>query len=509
MSHSNPGKLAKNTLFLYFRLILVLGVSLYTSRLVLAELGIEDFGIHNVVAGVVMMLSFLNGSMAAATQRFLSFELGRGQQEEVRNVFSTAQLIHIAIAVIIFILAETIGVWLLNNVLTIPENRLSAAHWVFQCSVIAFMVTVVQVPYMAAIFAQERMGLYAYVSILDVGFKLANVFILVTLDADKLMLYGVLNLCATVIVALIYATLCWKIFPECRFSLKITGSKIKVMTSFVGWNLSAHIASALSVHGSNILLNVFFGPAVNAARGVAMIASGSIQEFVNSFQIASAPQITKTYSSGEIEQEKVLILSACKITFFLLFLLAFPVFLETDLLLKLWLNAPPAETSLFLKLILVDAMICTSANPMYHAIMATGDIKKYQMIASSFVLGTFLAFWILLELGFPDYSVFCLSILCSLILLGLRLEFLSRMIDFSTAKYFRVVVLPGFKVVLISIIIPIIILLNFDEGLLRLFLVCVGAFSSTIFSVYFLGLNVEERTFLNRKLESVLKRIRN
>jgi O-antigen/teichoic acid export membrane protein len=507
MSQSNPGKLAKNTFFMYFRLIVVLGVSLFTSQQILVALGIEDYGIYNVVAGVVIMLSFLNGAMATGTQRFLSFELGSGRYDEVKKVFSTALLIHIVIALIIFILAESIGLWLLNNILTIPEGRLDAAYWVFQCSVITFMVTVVQVPYMATIFAQERMGLYAYVSILDVGLKLINVFILVAIDTDKLILYGTLNLSVAFIVALMYIILCRKLFPECRFSLKISGSRIKEITNFVGWNLFAHIASALNVQGSNILLNIFFGPTVNAARGIAMIASGSIQEFVNSFQVASAPQITKTYSSGEIEQEKQLILSACKISFFLLFLLAFPVFLEAELLLKIWLRIPPVDASLFLKLILVDTILCTSAGPMYYAIMATGDIKKYQIIASSVVFGTFATFWIFLELGFPAYFIFYLSILSSLILLRLRLKFLNKMINFSASKYLRVVVLPGFKVILASAALPVFIFANFDEGLLRLFLVCVASFSSTMFSIYLFGLNVEERAFLNKKLKYTLKRI--
>lgn len=507
MSYSNPSKLAKNTLFMYFRLIVVLGVSLFTSQQILVALGIEDYGIHNVVAGVVTMLSFLNGAMAAGTQRFLSFELGSGRYDELKKVFSAALLIHIVIALIIFILAESIGLWLLNNVLIIPESRLDAANWVFQCSVIAFMVTVIQVPYMAIIFAQERMGLYAYVSILDVGLKLVNVSILITVDADKLILYGVLNLCVIFIVALVYAILCRKFFPECRFSLKFSRVRVKEIINFVGWNLSAHIASALSVQGSNVLLNVFFGPAVNAARGVAMIASSSIQEFVNSFQVASAPQITKTYSSGEIEQEKQLILSTCKISFFLLFLLAYPVFLETEFLLKIWLKIPPLDASQFLKLILIDAMLCTSASPMYHAIMATGNIKKYQMIASFVVFGTFAVFWIFLELGFPAYTIFYLSILSTLILLFLRLQFLNRMINFSASKYLYFVALPGFKVVFASTIFPVLIFLNLEEGFLRFLLVSVTVFSSTIFSIYVFGLDMEERAFLNRKLKKVLKKL--
>ncbi|MBX3616251.1 oligosaccharide flippase family protein [Nitrosomonas sp.] len=506
MSHSNPGKLAKNTLFLYFRLILVLGVSLYTSQQVLAALGIEDYGIHNVVAGVVLMLSFLNGTMASGTQRFLSFELGRGQHEEVKKVFSTALLIHIVIALIIFLLAETIGLWFLYHVLEIPEDRLNAAHWVFQCAVVTFMITVIQVPYLAAIFAQERMGIYAYISLLDVAIKLINVFILVSANADKLILYGILNLCAAFLLASIYVIACRRIFPECRHFSEFSASKIREMFNFVGWNLSAHLASAFNAHGSNILLNIFFGPATNAARGIAMVASNSIQEFVNNFQVASAPQITKTYSAGEIEEEKLLILSSCKISFFLLLLLVLPVFLETDFLLKIWLKNPPAETSLFLKLILIDAMICTSATPMYHAIMATGNIRNYQLIASAVVFGTFLTFWILLELDFPSYSVFCLAIISSLVLLQLRLRFLYGMINFSTLRYFQVVVLPGLKVALLSAILPLILFINLEEGFLRLFLVSAAGFCGAVIFIFYWGLNHNERAFLINKLKVILKR---
>ncbi|MBK6959462.1 MAG: hypothetical protein IPH22_15270 [Nitrosomonas sp.] len=239
---------------------------------------------------------------------------------------------------------------------------------------------------------------------------------------------------------------------------------------------------------------------------MAMVASSSIQEFVRNYQIASAPQITKTYSAGDIEEEKLLILSSCKISFFLLLLLVLPVFLETDFLLRIWLKSPPAETALFLKLILIDAMVCTSATPMYHAIMATGNIKNYQLIASSVVFGTFVVFWILLELGAPPYSVFCLAILSSLVLLQLRLKFLYGMINFSILRYFQVVVLPGLKVVLLSAIVPVIIFLNFEEGFLRFFLVSGGGFCGTIIFIFFLGLNNDERTFLIKKLMSVLKR---
>ena len=507
MSHSNPGQLAKNTLFLYFRLILVLGVSLFTSREVLSALGVEDYGIYNVVAGLVTMLAFLNSAMATGTQRYLSFEIGKDSQCELRTVFSTAQWIHLAIAGVIFILAETVGLWLLNHVLTIPESRIAAANWAYQCSIVAFMFAILQVPYIAAMIAWERMGIYAYLGILDVALKLAIVFILTLGGRDKLELYAALQLLATAAMTAVYVFLCRRSFPECRAFRLFSREKVREMAAFVGWNMAANIAAVLSNQGSNVLLNVFFGPQINAGRGIAMQVSGSILGFVGSFQVASAPQITKTYSAGQIEEEKKLISFACKVTFFLMLVIALPVFLETDIVLGVWLKNPPESASLFLKLVLIDTLVCTSANPMFHAIMATGNIKKYQIVSSCIVMGSFAASWLLLHAGSPASVVFLVAIVVSMILLQNRVQFLSNEIGYSFSTYLKFVALPGVKVMLAGAVLPVVLHLSIDDGLPRLGAVVVSSALCIAGAAFLFGMNQEEALFVRQKFADLKAKI--
>ncbi len=502
------GGLRRTLYFSYFRLVLTLAILLFTSRQVLAVLGVEDYGIYNVVAGAIVMLSFLNGAMTAGTQRFLAFELGAGRNEEIRNVFNAALVLHLAIAAIVIILAETVGIWLLHNVLTIPEDRRSAAYWVFQFAVLAFVFNIIQVPYMATIVAHERMGIYAYLSIFEVSIKLGNVFILMFVDFDKLVLYGILNACANLVIVAVYVGICRKHFPESRIAIRSSLSKIREMSEFLGWNAFASMAVAAGVQGVNVLLNVFFGPVVNAARGVAMLASESIKQFANAFQIAAAPQITKTYSGGEFEEQKTLILFACKSTLFLMLLVALPIFMETEAILGLWLKDPPVDSALFLRLIICDALICSSANPMYYAIMATGNIKGYQLMGAIINMCNFSCCWMILSLGAPAYSVFCVLIVVSVLMLVLRLEFLRRMISFSAGEYVRAVVIPGVRVVVASASLPLIALWYLAAGLPRLLAVGLLGLCCTVSAIYLLGLNVGERTFVREKVIAGFARLR-
>jgi len=504
MSHANAGRLFKNTIFLYLRLILVLGVSLYTSRIVIGALGITDYGIYNVVAGTVTLIAFLNSAMATGTQRFLSYELGRDQPTELQRIFSTAMLIHLGIAILIFIIAESLGVWIVNHVLTIPETRMEGANWILQCAIFGLMVNIVQVPYTAVIISRERMNVYAYMSLVDVASKLGIVFMLGIGGFDKLKLYGTLHVASGILVALLYALYCRKSFRECRLTSDISWPKMREMTSFVGWNLTAHIASVLSNQGVNMLLNVHFGPAINAARGVAMQASGTIQGFVGNVQAASAPQIVKTYAAGEIEQEKKLILFTCKITFCLLFLMALPVFLEARTVLELWLKNPPAESASFLKLILIDALICTSANPMFHAIMATGRIKIYQIVCSSVVMGGVLLAWWLLYRGFAAHVVFYIAILVSVFLLSSRLVFLKNEIGFSFTVYRKALLVPALKIMTVSTAIPTWIHFSMEEGISRFMFVALAAFIVTPLAILWLGLQKNEVAFLKAKISARL-----
>lgn len=309
-------RIAKNTLMLYFRMILTMLVSLYTSRVVLNTLGVEDFGIYNVVAGFVTMFGFLNSAMASATQRFLAFEIGKGDHDQLRNVFSMSVNIHFLIAFIIFILAETIGLWFVNTQLTIPAGRMGAAQCVYQFSILAMMVTMVSVPYNAMIIAHERMNVFAWVSIIEVSLKLFIVFMLQWFGFDKLKFYAVLTFCVSLIIRFIYGFYCSRQFKESRFRYFWDRPLFKTLASYAGWNLWGNIAAVLQGEGVNVLLNIFFGPVINAARGIAFQVKGAVNQFVANFQMAMNPQIIKSYAVNDLKYMHQLIFRGAKYSFF-------------------------------------------------------------------------------------------------------------------------------------------------------------------------------------------------
>ena len=335
---STNKRVAKNTLFLYFRMILIMLVTLYTSRVVLAELGIKDYGIYNVVGGVVMMFSFLNNCMSSATQRFMTFELGKGDMQKLRNVFAASLNIHIFIALIIVILAETIGLWFVNEKLVISHDRIFAANWVYQFSILTFCVNIIQVPYNAVLIAHEKMSIYAYISILEVLLKLGIVYLLAIVSSDKLIVYGMLVFIVQLIIRCIYQAYCKRHYEESKFKLFWNKYLYKQMSSFAGWNLFGSVAWLLRDQGLNIVLNLFFGPAINAARGIASQVSNAVIGFISNFQVALNPQITKNYATGHILEMEKLSYMGIKFSFLLLFIMVFPICLNIDYILHLWLE---------------------------------------------------------------------------------------------------------------------------------------------------------------------------
>ena len=376
----------KNTLVLYVRMFITMGVSLYTSRLVLNALGVVDFGIYNVVGGVVGMFGFLNVAMASSTQRFLNYELGKGNISQLNKVFNASVTIHIIIAIFILLLAETIGLWFLNNRLEIPDDKINAANWVFQFSVLSSMISLIQVPLLATIIAYERMKVYAYISIVEAILKLLMALILTWVLWEKLKTYAILMCSVAFIILSIYSIYCNRRISICKFYLVKDMTIYKELTGFTGWNIFGGIVNILNTQGQNILLNIFGGPIVNAARGIAVQVTHALYSFISSFQTSVNPQIVKSYASKDFIYFQDLIFVSSKISFFLFLLLVVPVFTEMEQILYLWLNVVPEHTVVFCRYVLLTGLLTTFSSPIITAASSSGNIRKFQLIVNSVFL---------------------------------------------------------------------------------------------------------------------------
>lgn len=497
---TNNKRVLKNTFLLYFRMILTMAVSLYTVRIVLETLGAIDYGIFNVVAGVVLMFSFLSNTMSTASQRFFAFELGRQNYEELKKTFSMTMTIYILIAIIILLLAETIGLWFLNNKMSFPENRVEAANWVFQFAIFSFMMTMFTVPYNAAIIAHEKMSIYAYVSVVEVLLKLLTVFFLREFSFDKLKLYSILTFFVTALISLIYRVYCVRRFNECRYFFYWDSSLFKKLISYSSWNLFGAVSGIFNNYGVNIVLNLFFGPIVNTARGIAFQISSTINQFTLNFMTATRPQITKYYAAGMNEQMTKLVFQSSKLSFLLLFILSMPVLLETNFVLMLWLGDLPPYVVMFTKLVIINTLIDSVSISLQAAAQATGRIKLYQFVVGGVMLLNLPVCYLFLSLGCLPETVFYLSIGNSIICLVLRLSMLKNMIGLSVNKFFVKVLLPVILISIISCIPPYIIVKNMGSDAQRfVWVLCVG-FVTSLFTVCYIALSKDERQMLYFKI---------
>lgn len=508
MTTESNKRIAKNTMMLYVRMLLTMAITLYTSRIVLNILGVEDFGIYNVVGGFVSMFAFLNSAMASATQRFLSFEIGRKDFVQLQNVFSMSVNIHFLIAFVVFLLAETIGLWFVNTQLTIPADRMNAAQWVYQFSILAMMVNIVSVPYNAIIIAHERMNVFALVSIAEVSLKLLIVFMLQWFGFDKLKLYAVLMFSVALIIRLIYGIYCNYRFKESKFRLFWDKPLFKTLMSYAGWNLWGNAASVVMGQGVNILLNIFFGPAINAARAIAYQVKSAIQRFVTNFQMAMNPQIIKTYAAGNFNHMHQLIFRGAKYSFFLLYLLSLPIILETDIILRLWLNRVPEFTTTFTRLIIINILIDSISGPLMTAAQASGKVKVYQSIVGTLLLLNLPISYLFLKKDFSPEVTIYVSICLSIIALYARLKIISPLVDLKIIDYIKAVVLKIIPVALVSLIIPILIFYAFKGGFVRLLLTGVSSVVSVMTSTYYIGLNISEQKFMNKKIKQIITKVK-
>lgn len=492
----NNKRVAKNTLFLYFRMILIMLVTLYTSRVILAQLGIRDYGIYNVVGGVVTMFAFLNNSMASSTQRFLTFELGCGDKQRLKNVFAASLNIHLVIAVIIVLLAETLGLWFLNTKLVIPAERMVAANWVYQFAILCFCVNILQVPYNAVLIAHEKMSIYAYISVIEVFLKLVIVYLLIISPFDKLIAYGILLFAVQLLIRCIYQIYCCKHYEESRFHMFWDKELYLQMSGFACWNLFGSIAWLLRDQGVNIILNLFFGPVINAARGVATQVSGAVMNFISNFQVALNPQITKNYANCNIVEMEKLSYLGIKFSYMILFALAFPLSLNIDYVLQLWLVKVPDYAALFIILILIDSMVGTLfGTPLMTSLSATGVIRNYQFVVSLVILCIVPVGYALLKMGYDAPSVFYTTIVFSLISGFVRFLFCRKQIGYSLRRFSRGVLLPVLGMTVISLPLPVYLKLNvFDSSnLINFIILCLVALIVSSLSAWYIAMRKSER----------------
>lgn len=506
---SNKKRIAKNTLLLYLRMLFMMAVNLYTSRVVLNALGVEDFGIYNVVGGVVAMFSMLSGSLSSAISRFITYELGTGNQENLNKIFSSSVTIQIAMAVFIAMLAEAIGVWFLNVKMNIPETRMMAANWVFQFSVLTFAINLISVPYNASIIAHERMSAFAYISILEAIGKLAVAFLIVISPMDKLIFYAILMCMIALVVRLAYGTYCKRHFEECTYHFILDKFLLKRMFGFAGWNFIGVSSAVLRDQGGNVVINLFCGPAVNAARGIAMQVNSAICGFVANFMTALNPQITKSYASNDHTYMMTLIFQGARLSFYMLLFLSLPVLANTHYILTLWLNTVPEHTVLFVRLVLVFAMSESISNPLITAMLATGKIRNYQLVVGGLQMMNLPASYVLLRMGLFPEVVIVVAIVISQCCLAARLLMLRGMIRLSVKEYFRKVYLNVFSVMVLSAILPLLANKWLEESFGNFILLCLISVVCTAAVVYYVGCNRAERQFVMRKLCDVKNKITN
>lgn len=504
---ADNARLAKNTMFLYFRMIFIMAVTLYTSRVVLRVLGVEDFGIFNVVAGVVAMFGFLNSSMSATTQRFISFSLGRGDAN-LNKVFSTCVLTHALIALGVLVLVESVGLWFLYNKMIIPEVRMDAAFWIFQFSALSTVVTVMSIPFNADIIAHEKMSAFAYISIVEVCLKLLIVFLLDVGNIDKLVLYGFLLLLVQCGIFLTYMGYCLRHFKESRFRFVYEKKLFSEVFSFAGWNLWGYLASILYTQGLNILLNVFFGPVVNAARGLANQVDGAIRLFASNFQMAINPQIVKTYAAKDLESMHRLVFRSSKFSFFLLLALSLPVMIEAPVILRLWLSTVPDWTASFLRLMLVVVIVDSVANPLMTSAAATGRIKLYQSVLGGIQLLIVPVAYVVLRMGGEPNSVFVVHICICLIAFAVRLFIVRGMVGLSIKKYLMEVCVKSGVVTVVATVLPLTLYFSMNNSLLSAIVVVFVSLGSVAVSAYAIGLTKSERVFVSDKIGQILAKFK-
>lgn len=507
MALSSKETIAKNTVLLYIRTLIVLFVSLWTSRVILLSLGAQDFGIFDAVGGLVAMFSILTGSMSSAISRFITFELGTGNIEKLKRVFSASIVVQMAFIAIIVLVAETIGLWFLNNKMTIPDDRMVAANWVFQFTVITFCFNLLAVPYNAELIAHEHMSTYAYVSVVDNVLRLVIAFLIYVSPIDRLIFYSALMTLLAIGVRVFYQLYCKHNFIECRdVKWKADKGLIVDMGKFAGWNMFGSAAVTFRTQGISILLNVFFGPLLNAAYGIANQVNSAVMAFTNNFTTAFTPSITKAYAEKEYSYMNSLVLQGARFSYYLLFIFVLPILFETETILTIWLKEVPDHAVAFVRLVLVFSLVEVLSGTIVRAVLATGDIKKYQIIIGSIALSTMPIAYIVLKLGGFAETTMYVSIIVAIITIIARLFIVKPMIGLSFLTFTKDVIWPVFLSTIVAFAAPLIVYVLMPKNLLSFMTVCGISVVSAGASCFFLGCTISERTTIYSKLTGFIKR---
>lgn len=505
----NNKRIAKNTFILYIRMLFTVFISLYTARLVLDKLGAEDYGIYNVVGGVVVMLWMFNGALQSSTTRNITFELGRKNFEKLNKVFGNSLSIHGLLAIAILLISETVGLWFVCSKLTIPSDRMEAAQWVYQTSILSMVISVMSVPFNAAIIAYEKMSIYSYISILDVVLKLLIVFALEWGFVDRLVLYSVLMLGTQFIIQGCYAFYGVFKLPQINFSFQYDKQIFSKMFTFAGWNLIGTSAALFMTTGHNILLNQFFGPLVNAAKGVASTVLSKVGSLSSNFQMALNPQIYKSYAAGNIEYMHKLIFASSKFSYFLIFVISLPIIVEADNILGFWLKEVPCYTVSFVRLLLLTTAVNALCNPQVIAAQATGKIKTFQLAEALVFTMVLPLTWMVLKMGYSPVSAFYVYLFMHIVVFVVHAILLRKMIDLSLKTYLFYVVFPITEVsVLMGILGYGLHKLIHPQSIVTSLLLCVFIIIISIFVFFFLGLRKNEKQMILNKVNILKNKIK-
>nr|WP_325288981.1 hypothetical protein [uncultured Bacteroides sp.] len=507
---ANNKRIAKNTLALYFRTFITMIVGLYTGRVMLQALGVDNYGINNVVGGIVGMSSLITSTMSAAISRYITYTIGQGNKGRLRIMFSTSVNAQIIMSVIAIILLEIFGIWFLNNEANIPQGRIVAAHWVFQCALISLVISLISSPYNALLVAHERMGIYAYTSIAEVTLKLAAVFMILAFDGDRLILLAILNVLVGVALRVFYGWYCHKHFEEAQYSTKIFDKGLlKEITVFSGWNLLNNGAWVFATQGVNMLVNVFFGVSYNAARGIAQTVNSAVQNFVGNFTMAFSPQITKSYAAGDKEYAIRLGNRGTKFAWLMMYIFIVPVCCEAETLLHIWLGQVPEWSVLFLRFAMFESLAVSSGQNLFRLIQADGHVKRYTVHATITAGIIFPLSWLCYHFGAPVWTAYLIFILDFMLLNVVRFFNLKRLMPFSIHQFLQDTFIPCLIVSVVSFILPLAICCYMESGLLRFFINVPTAVLWTIICCIIFGLTQNERKFFWEKAKTVLLKLKN